>query len=132
MTTIKSFWDDRRGGTAILFGLMLLPLMAAVGAAVDYSRAANVRTAMQAAADAAALLLARDGVALSNNRLAARAREVFLANFHRRDARVGVIDVEKTNRSIRVNAHGSVKTALMGIFRIDTINLSTTSEVGWG
>ena len=111
---------------------MLLPLIAAVGAAVDYSRAANVRTAMQAAGDAAALLLARDGGTLSNDRLAARAREIFLTNFHRPDTRVGTIDVEKTNKSIRVSAQGSVKTALMGIFRIDTIRLSTTSEVGWG
>jgi Flp pilus assembly protein TadG len=71
MTTMKSFLSDQLGGTAILFGLMLLPLMAAVGAAVDYSRAANVRTAMQVAADAAALLLARDGGTLSNDRLAA-------------------------------------------------------------
>ena len=132
MTTMKSFLGDQRGGTAILFGLMLLPLMAAVGAAVDDSRAANVRTAMQAAADAAALLLAREGGTLSNRGLTDRARQVFQANFHRPGAEVGQFEVEKTSTSIRVTAEGSVKTVIMGIFRIDTIKLSTVSEVGWG
>jgi Flp pilus assembly protein TadG len=54
MTRIKSFLDNQRGGTAILFGLLLLPIMAAVGAGTDHARATNVRTAVQAAVDAAA------------------------------------------------------------------------------
>lgn len=39
----------------------MIPLMAAIGVAVDYSQAANVRTKMQAAIDAAVLAGARDG-----------------------------------------------------------------------
>ena len=42
------FLTDRRGGVAPLLGLGLIPLMGMVGAAVDYSRANSVRTAMQA------------------------------------------------------------------------------------
>src|SRR5258707_5355266 len=40
--------------------LGLVPLVGAVGAAVDYSRANSVRTAMQAALDSTALMLSKD------------------------------------------------------------------------
>jgi Flp pilus assembly protein TadG len=36
---IAGFATDRNGGVAVIFGLALLPLVAGVGAAVDYSRA---------------------------------------------------------------------------------------------
>jgi Flp pilus assembly protein TadG len=80
MTRIKSFLHNQRGGTAILFGLLLLPIMAAIGAAIDYSRATNVRTARQAAADAAALLATRDAAGLRDAGLVARAQQRRIAN----------------------------------------------------
>jgi Flp pilus assembly protein TadG len=43
------------GNVVITFTLALLPIMGAVGAAVDYSVANKARTELQAAADAAAV-----------------------------------------------------------------------------
>ena len=51
---------SRRLSVALLFRVCTLALFAAVGAAVDYSRAASVRTQMQAAIDAAAIMLAKE------------------------------------------------------------------------
>ena len=59
------FFRDRKGGVAPLLALGLVPLVGAVGAAVDYSRASNVRAAMQAAADATALMLAKTASGLT-------------------------------------------------------------------
>jgi Flp pilus assembly protein TadG len=132
MTRITSFLHNQRGGTAILFGLLLLPIMAAVGAAIDYSRATNVRTAIQAAVDAAALLAARDATGLSDAGLVARAQQAFAANFHKAGAQIGPVEVVKTDTSIRVAATGSIKTAVMGIFHINAIKLTATSESAWG
>src|SRR5882762_3176190 len=132
MTRVKTFSSDQHGGVAILFGLLLLPVMAAVGAAIDYSRAANVRTAMQSAADAAALLAARDSGSLSDSGLADRARQAFLANFRKPDAALDPVRFEKTATAIRVSASGSIKTVIMGIFRIDSIKLAATGEAAWG
>jgi hypothetical protein len=55
MQTLKRFKKDDRGVTAVIFSLALLPILGAAGAAVDYSRAINVRAALQKAVDAAAL-----------------------------------------------------------------------------
>ncbi len=132
MTTMTSFFNDQRGATAITFGLLLLPLMAAVGSAVDYSRAANVRTSMQAAADAAALFAARDVRTAGTAQLTDRVQQVFRANFHRPGARIESIAVSKNARSIQVTAHASLQTVFMGVFKINTMELTATSEVAWG
>jgi Flp pilus assembly protein TadG len=44
-----------RGNVLLTFALLLVPVMGAVGAAVDFSRANNVRSQLQAAADAASV-----------------------------------------------------------------------------
>lgn len=52
---IRRFIGDRRGNTAILFGLTLIPIAFLVGLGLDFSAAANKRLQLNAAADAAAL-----------------------------------------------------------------------------
>jgi Flp pilus assembly protein TadG len=50
---------DQRGNVLMIFAFSLIPLMATVGAAVDYSQAARSRSHMLEAANAAALAAAR-------------------------------------------------------------------------
>jgi Flp pilus assembly protein TadG len=51
----KFVGNDERGSVAIIFALMLLPLLGMVGAAVDYSRLALRKTNLQSIAHSAAL-----------------------------------------------------------------------------
>jgi Flp pilus assembly protein TadG len=50
-----NFQSNSRGNVAIITALAALPMMAAIGCAVDYSNASMIRTKLQAAADAAVL-----------------------------------------------------------------------------
>ncbi|ABD86131.1 TadE/TadG family type IV pilus assembly protein [Rhodopseudomonas palustris] len=50
-----SFHHDRRGNIAILFAFSLIPLLVAIGCAIDYARATQIRSKMQSAADAASV-----------------------------------------------------------------------------
>jgi Flp pilus assembly protein TadG len=50
---IGRFRKDRRGNIAVTFAVALLPVLTAVGSAVDYSLATRMRAKLQAAADAA-------------------------------------------------------------------------------
>ena len=54
------FRDERSGAVALLFAVALPTVLGAVGLAVDYSSALNQRSAIQSAADAAALNAARE------------------------------------------------------------------------
>jgi Flp pilus assembly protein TadG len=50
---IGRFRKDRHGNIAVIFAIALLPILTAVGSAVDYSLATRMRAKLQAAADAA-------------------------------------------------------------------------------
>jgi Flp pilus assembly protein TadG len=52
---------NRDGSVVPLLGLALIPLVGAIGAAVDYSRANGVKASLQATLDAAVLAAAKDG-----------------------------------------------------------------------
>jgi len=52
---MSRFWRDRRGNVAVIFAFSLLPLLAAVGCATDYTEATRIRAKLQAAADSAAI-----------------------------------------------------------------------------
>ena len=51
--TLHRFRRDTSGNIAVIFMLTLLPLLSAVGCAVDYSAANAIRSKLQSAADAA-------------------------------------------------------------------------------
>ncbi|MDF0494028.1 TadE/TadG family type IV pilus assembly protein [Bradyrhizobium yuanmingense] len=54
-TLPRRFVHDRGGNIAVIFALACVPLISAVGCAIDYSRATLIRSKLQAAADAASV-----------------------------------------------------------------------------
>ncbi len=56
----KTFAKDRSGQFAIIFSLCLIPILAGVGLAVDYTYAVQSKTRLHDATDAAALYAARE------------------------------------------------------------------------
>src|SRR5579871_4536147 len=52
---MKRFRKDQRGNIAVIFGIAIIPVISAVGCAVDYSEASRMRAKLQSAADAAAV-----------------------------------------------------------------------------
>jgi hypothetical protein len=58
---MRGFWSCEGGNIAVAFALALVPIAGAVGVAVDYSRAVNVRSFLQSQADMAALTGAQLG-----------------------------------------------------------------------
>jgi len=52
---IGRFRNDRRGNIAVIFTLAMIPLVSALGSAVDYSMATRMKAKLQSAADAASV-----------------------------------------------------------------------------
>ncbi len=52
---VERFARNRGGNVALMFAIAIVPLLIAMGAAIDYALAAKMRTKMEAAADAASL-----------------------------------------------------------------------------
>ena len=79
---LSRFLRNRDAGVAPMLALAALPLFGFVGAAVDFSRAASARTAMQAALDATALMLSKDAQSLSTADLDAEVERLLQGAVH--------------------------------------------------
>jgi Flp pilus assembly protein TadG len=55
VSLIGRFRGDQRGNVAVIFVIALLPLLSAIGCAIDYSRATQIQSKLQSAADAASV-----------------------------------------------------------------------------
>jgi Flp pilus assembly protein TadG len=129
--------QDRKGGVAPLLALAIIPIVGAVGAAVDYSRANLVRTAMQNALDSSALMLSKDALTLSSGQLDQKASSYFNAMFHRPEAS----NVQVTQQlstpvqgtfNLKITGTATVSTMFWRVLGQDQINVTATGEVTWG
>lgn len=112
------FGRSARGSVMTLTALLLVPLLIFVGLAIDYSRAIDARSRMQAAADAAVLAAAK---ASSEDTDAVRSRELiskYLATALRNAA--GLRDVHYTLDAerglLRLVLGGKVRTTVSRVF----------------
>ena len=119
------FLKDRRGGVAPMVAMAALPLLGSVGVAVDYSKASAARTAIQAAIDSTALMIAKQNS--SSSQLAGQAQEIFSALFSRTDVENIAFNTNATNvgggRSVELSASAVVKTAFLGPLGFPTIKV---------
>lgn len=129
------FLKDRRGSIAPMLALTAVPLMGAVGMAVDYTRANATRTAFQAALDATALMLSKTAANQTNTQLQASAGDYFNALFTRPNASNIAINATYTNTAgSKVTLAGSavVTTDFLGVFGYKNININASSTATWG
>jgi Flp pilus assembly protein TadG len=110
LDTLRKHLRDLRTATGanvtLTFALSTIPLVGFVGAAVDYSHANAVKTALQAAADATALTLSKTAMTLTEGQLQTKATEYFNAVFIRPDA-----DGRPASRPISWASWGSRRSA---------------------
>jgi Mg-chelatase subunit ChlD len=132
---IKSFASDRRGSVLPIFGLMFALAVGAVGAAVDYSRAAAARTELQAVLDAVALMLSKEAINLDTATLNKRADSYVRAMFNRPEAQGLVVKPTfvTDNNTFKVSLSGSaaIDTTFTRVFGVTTMKIATTSQVDW-
>ncbi|MEA2990896.1 MAG: hypothetical protein QOG83_3607 [Alphaproteobacteria bacterium] len=131
------FFKDCKAGVAPLLALGIVPLVGCVGAAVDYSRANAVRTAMQSALDSTALMLSKDAQTLNGVQLNSKATAYFTAMFSRPEASNVQVTPQFSNPQ-----QGSFALGVTGTARINTmfwrligqpqVDLTAYGEVIWG
>ena len=132
---LARFLSNTRGNIAPLLGFVALPLMTAVGMAVDYSRANADRTAFQVALDSTALMLSKTAATDSNADLQTQATDTFNAMFNR----PGVTDVTVTptyspdgGSKLTLSGSAVVHTSFLSVIGVSQIDISSTSVSTWG
>jgi Flp pilus assembly protein TadG len=139
----SSFGRANDGNVAMILALAALPLVMAIGMAIDYSRAVSARSAMQEAIDATSLMLAQDAANSTPAQLTTKAQNYFNALYSASSVtRVsGVTDVtvaatytpnSGTGSTVLVTASGNVPTDFMMLAGVSQMAINTSSTAKWG
>ncbi len=133
--TARAFVRARRGNVAITFALALIPLLLSVGAAIDYSRANDMKADMQAALDSTALMVAKTASTQTSSQIASAAKSYFLALFNNPQATNVQLTTAYTTTGgsqVVVNASADIDTEFMSIVGYNKMTVTGTSVSKWG
>ena len=136
---LARFSRDTSGSVAIMWGLSAIVVIGMVGAAIDYSRAVNVKEVMAQELDGAVLAGARYlSTSTDTNKTKTQIVDTFSQTTER--ALGETVTYELTPDDITINqeagtitatAKGAVQTAFMKILGIDTMPLAVTSQASF-
>ena len=132
---MHSFWSDKRGNVAILFALAMIPIIGAMGAAVDYSFANAHRTNMQKALDSTGLMLSKM-MPLTQDQLNTLGNQFFLASFGTPPPNLTLatpaITVVPTTGKLDLAVTGTFQPEIAGVMGVQSFPIGTTTQVVWG
>jgi Flp pilus assembly protein TadG len=129
------FWNNRQGSVAPMLGIAIIPLMGAVGAAVDYTQASATHTAFQTALDSTALMLSKNAALQTSSELQSAATNAFNALFTSTNAKNVTVTASysTTNGSqLVLNGSATVNTNFLSVLGIDTIHIAASTTSTWG
>lgn len=133
-----AFIAARGGNIAMMFSLLLAPMLLAGGLAVDLVRANTTRAVVQEAADAALLAAARlkgSDPGATDDELNAAAQKFFdhmTRNLPRLDATCCAVSFDSTTDTYSLDVTADMKTALMRLAGHETMPVGAASRVKLG
>jgi Flp pilus assembly protein TadG len=133
----RDFRAAKRGNVMITFALSMIPVVGAVGAAVDYSRANSAKVALQAATDAAGLILSKEAQSLPNAKtITDKADALVKANFSYAEAFDVTVSatfttVDSGSYKLNIDSSAKVPTTFTGMWQ-PTMTVHSKAEILWG
>src|SRR5512132_2882522 len=133
MRVVAAAWGATRGNVGVAFALTVIPLCAVLGVAIDYLCASNLRSTLQAAADAAVLAAGAQGSDDDATLEATVARFMDANLTASAKAALGSVRVTFTKpATIRVEAQAVSKNSFLKLVGIDVTPVAVTSEAVMG
>jgi Flp pilus assembly protein TadG len=134
---VIKFLRDRSGNIGPIFALSLIPTVALIGSAVDYTRANNVKSSLQSALDATTLAMAQSAPSMTSDNLKTAATDYFNALFKKPDTTGVQLTVDYTTDNgpqLVMTGSTAVKTQFMNLpgFNINSISVYASSTAAWG
>jgi len=130
------FRTAERGNVVITFALAIVPVIGGVGAAVDYSRANSAKAGLQAAIDAAGLILSKEAQTLTETQLKSKADALVKANFNYPQATdIAVVPtfttIDAGSYKLNLVATAKVPTTFTAMWQ-PTMLIGADAEILWG
>ncbi len=118
-----------------MLAIAIVPLMGAVGASVDYTRANAARAAFQTALDSTALALSKTASTQSPAQIQTAATNIFAALFSRPEVQNVAVAAQYSSTAgskLVLDGSATIPTAFLHILGFDQIAISATSTSTWG
>jgi hypothetical protein len=116
-----------------MFALSIVPVVGGVGAAVDYSQSNSIRSAMQAAADAASLATIKDASKLDPSAIQSTAANIFNGSFNRSGVAPSVnASYDSASNVVTVTAAAGYTPSFMKLVGVSQISIKATSKATIG
>jgi Flp pilus assembly protein TadG len=125
----KRMARDHRGSYAVIFAISLVPILVAIGAAVDLSQAYIVKQRLTRALDAAGLAVG-GMTGQSTSQLQVMAQNYFDANYPA--SKIGVpaaITVTPNGNVVTLSVTATMPTAIMGIVGVNSLKIGAASQI---
>ncbi|MBU6463051.1 MAG: pilus assembly protein [Bradyrhizobium sp.] len=134
------FRRDQRGNFAMIFAIVLVPLLTFLGAAIDYGRATRARATMQSVLDSVSLMVAKDlsSGLITTSQVTAKAQSYFNALYTDSEAQGVNISATYTQASgstaatVLVTGSASISTDFMQLAGFNTMPFQAASTSTWG
>ena len=123
--TIRQSFRDERGNTSVLFALSVIPMALAAGTAIDYGRAAALRSKLQAVTDSVTLSLCKLPATTTTAEMQKTALASMQSYFPTNTITLDPLQVTTNPRQVTLASRTNYPTLVVRIGKIDNIPLGT-------
>ncbi len=124
---LSRFKRDKRANVGIIFGIVLVPIVIAMGSAVDYSRAFLKQKDLASAVDTAVLaggIFSEETQQVFEDKV----KKTLYANFPENEIASLSFNRDEATKTITVTATSNVPTKFAGIWQVDNVPIQATAE----
>jgi hypothetical protein len=130
---LRRFTRAQDGAIAVVFAVLLLPMIIGVGISIDYIRAYNAHSEMQSELDVA-LIAAIKSVGkftgkASEQKLEVVIKDWFATQTQVTDYKIADVIVDASNSTITATAIAKIPTTLLRVAGIDYVDVSVVSQI---
>lgn len=131
MNAARKFWQDRRGATAALMSIALVPIIGTLAISVEYSNAIKQKYTLQQIVDSTATALAKDTdvLLLKQGELDARALTYAKGVMQKTPVDGLKLDTKAAQDDIQVKATGTVKLTFAKVLGQDSLIVEASVTV---
>ncbi len=126
---LRRFGRAEDGAIAVVFAVLLVPMIIGVGISVDYIRAYNAHTEMQAELDVALVAAIKSIDTVSKKKLERIIEDWFATQTRVADYEIDNVVVDTKNSTITATARAKIPTTFLMVAGIDKVDVAVTSEI---
>jgi Flp pilus assembly protein TadG len=127
--TVRKFARAQDGAIAVVFAILIIPMILGVGVAVDYIRAYNAHAEMQAELDVALVAAIKSVDKVNKKKLEKVIEDWFATQTRVSSYKIDNVVVDTTESTITATATAKIPTTFLMVGGIEKVDVAVTSQI---